>query len=78
MTSCNETVGVLDGYSYLHRNCIDSDMNIINSWNVTADQVEAKNLWLEMLIFLMDVRLNMQLIKQSLQSSRYFIRMCGL
>ena len=31
MTNCNETVGVLDDNSSLHKNCIDSDMNIINS-----------------------------------------------
>jgi hypothetical protein len=31
VTRCNETVGVLDGNSNLHRNCIDSDMNIISS-----------------------------------------------
>jgi hypothetical protein len=28
--SCDETVGVLDGNSNLHRNCIESDMNVSN------------------------------------------------
>ena len=31
VTNCNETTGVPDGNSNLHRNCINSDMNTINS-----------------------------------------------